>query len=51
MSKVSRSVQTGFARNERKMKLMMDRKKAAKSEDRLGLLRKRAKKAATSETE
>lgn len=44
MSKVSRLVHPGFTRNEKRIRSMMDRRKAAKSEDRLGLLRKKSKK-------
>ncbi len=41
MSKVSRSVQAGFANGERKLKQRWERAKEAKSEDQLSLVRKR----------
>jgi len=39
MSKVSRSVQAGFANGERKLKQRWERAKAAKGQDRMGLNR------------
>jgi hypothetical protein len=43
MSKVSRSVQAGFANGERRLKQRWERAKAAKGQDRLALKRAKSK--------